>query len=243
MNVGVPAVMREHAADGDLDGGDVAVPAELGDEAAARLQRAMHPGEHRVVIAHPVQRRVRKHRVEFALERQTLRDHDSRVDSARRRGGDHLRGRVDADNRRTGGDNLLSERTFAAADVENPLSDLGIQELEDCGAERRHVRRIGPVGFARPAIHSGAIVRRRPYNLSGAAASSATTAFPARSTMWRRGCGRHVTIERAARCDGAELRLIGEIEPQRRHRNPVLLHGPAVGAFFGVLERLHGKPE
>ena len=84
MNVRLPPAVREHASDGDLDGGDVAVSAELGHEAAAGLQRAMHAREHRIVIAHPVQRRVRKHRVELALERQSLRIDHPRVEAARR---------------------------------------------------------------------------------------------------------------------------------------------------------------
>jgi hypothetical protein len=90
MDVGGPPVIRQHASDGDLNGRDVAVSAELGDEAAAWLQRAMHAGKHRVVIAHPVERRVRKHRVEFPVERQPLCVDRPRVDAARRCRSDHL---------------------------------------------------------------------------------------------------------------------------------------------------------
>ena len=75
--------MREHAAYGDLDCGDVAVPAELGHESTSGLQRAIHARQHRIVVAHPVQRGVRKHRVELAVERQSLRIHHTRVESSR----------------------------------------------------------------------------------------------------------------------------------------------------------------
>lgn len=94
MNIGVPPAVCQHASDGDLDSGDVAVAAKLGDEAAARLQRAVYAGEHRVVVAHPMECGVRKHRVEFVLEGQLLGVDEPRVESARGRRRDHLRRRI-----------------------------------------------------------------------------------------------------------------------------------------------------
>ena len=69
------------------------------------------------------------------------------------RRGNHLLGRIDAHNRRARRGDFLGERALAAADIENPLPRLGIQQLEDGRAERRHIGRIGPVGVARPAVH------------------------------------------------------------------------------------------
>ena len=44
----------EHRHERDRDRGDIAMPAELADEAAARLEGAPHASQHGVGIAHPV---------------------------------------------------------------------------------------------------------------------------------------------------------------------------------------------
>jgi hypothetical protein len=82
--------MCEHATDGDLDRGDVAMSTELGDKPPAGLQRAMHARKHRIMVAHPVQYRIRKHGIEFPFERQMLGAYQPRVEAARLRSGDHL---------------------------------------------------------------------------------------------------------------------------------------------------------
>src|SRR5688500_14509198 len=121
MDIRVPSAMREYAANGNLDCSDVAVSAELGDEASTTLQRAMHAHKHRIMVAHPVQYRVRKDCVEFALERQPFGGHQPRVEAARLRRRNHLFRGIDTDDVRTCGNDFFSGRTLPTTKIENAL--------------------------------------------------------------------------------------------------------------------------
>ena len=87
---------RQHALYRGLDRRDVAVAAELGDEAATVPQRPRNPVEEGIVISNPVQRRIREHRVELVLEGECLRVNQPRVETASPRRIDHLLRAVDA---------------------------------------------------------------------------------------------------------------------------------------------------
>jgi hypothetical protein len=59
------------------------------------------------------------------------------VDVCRGGDSDQFRRIVDSDDVRAALDNLVSQRSIAAADVEDPLPDLGIEQVERCGPKVR----------------------------------------------------------------------------------------------------------
>ena len=61
------------SAQGADHGGDVALAAQLADEASARLEGAEDAAADGRKIAHPMQGGIAEHRVELARERQSLR--------------------------------------------------------------------------------------------------------------------------------------------------------------------------
>ncbi len=50
------------------DRGDISVAAHLGDEPPIRTERRPHTGENRILVGYPMERGVRKHRIEFPSE-------------------------------------------------------------------------------------------------------------------------------------------------------------------------------
>ncbi len=102
--------------------------------------------------AHPMQCRVREHRVELAGEGQVLGCHHPGVETARAGGGDHVGGGVDRDHHRTGGGDLFGQHAIAAAEIENPLARHGRQQFEHRCAERRHEMRGLGIALRRPVL-------------------------------------------------------------------------------------------
>ncbi len=126
--------------------------AHLGDEAAARLQRPAYPGEHRLLIAHPMERGVREHGIEFAAEGQLLAVHDPGIDPARPGRSDHVRSGIDCDHRGAGRDDLLGQDAVAAAQIEDVLTSGWREQFEDGSAEGRHEMRGLGITLGRPAL-------------------------------------------------------------------------------------------
>ena len=115
---------------------------ELADEPPARPQRPADTGDHLLRCAHPVQRRIGEDRVELAVEVERLAVDHPRIEAARPGGGDHLRRLVDADDVATHRHQLLRQNAVAAAEAENALDRLGLQEVDDGHAERRDEIRV-----------------------------------------------------------------------------------------------------
>jgi len=125
----------------------IVVAAHLGDKAPVRLERAPHPRQHRLGRVHPVQGGVGKYRVELLLEGEALARHDARVDAAGPRRRNHVGRGVDRDHLGPGGDDLLGQDAVAAAEIEDALARLGIEQFEHRRAEGRHEirrRRVAP---------------------------------------------------------------------------------------------------
>ena len=106
----------------------VASTAELSNETAARPQGAVHAIEHGVVVAHPMQHRIRKHRVELLVKRQILRAHPPRIQPARGRRRDHLRRNVDPNDGGAGCRDPLGQRALAAPKIQDPLARQRVQQ-------------------------------------------------------------------------------------------------------------------
>jgi hypothetical protein len=130
----------------------IVVPAHLGDKAAARLQRPRDAGEHRFLRMHPVQRGVREHRVELALEGEALARHDPRVEPLRLGRGDHVGRGIDRDDCGAGGGELRGQHAVAAAEIENALAGLGREQLDDRRAKGRHKMRGLGITLRRPML-------------------------------------------------------------------------------------------
>jgi hypothetical protein len=128
------------------------VPTHLGDKAPARLERAGDTGEHRLLRAHPVQRRVGEHRVELALESEALTRHDPRVEALRLGGGDHVGRSVDRDDDSPAGGDLRGQHAVAAAEIEDALARLGVEQLDHRRAESWHEMRGRGVTLRRPML-------------------------------------------------------------------------------------------
>ena len=98
--------------------------AHLADKPAARLQCPIYAGEDRLGRPHPMQCRIREHRIEFAVERQVLSGHHAGVEAARLGRGDHVGGGVDRHDRGAGGGDLFGQHPVAAAEIEDMLARL-----------------------------------------------------------------------------------------------------------------------
>jgi hypothetical protein len=85
----------------------------------------------------------------------------SRKATSRARSRDHLGGVVDTEHGRAALDDLLRQRTLAAADIEDPLACLGVQEVErspaELGYEAAHAGVIRGIPLAR---RGGALAQR-----------------------------------------------------------------------------------
>ena len=126
--------------------------AHLGDKAAARLQRPAHAGEHRLLIAHPMERGVREYGIEFAAEGELLAVHDPGIDPAGPCRGDHVRPGIDGDHHGAGCDDLFGQYAVAAAEIEDVLTWGWREQFEDGGAEGRDEMRGLGVTLGRPAL-------------------------------------------------------------------------------------------
>src|SRR5262249_57086038 len=81
--VSVDSAARQDGAQSDNDRGGVVMAAHLGDKTASPLQRSVYAREHPLLIAHPVERRLPKNRVEFAFEGELLAIHERGVEAPR----------------------------------------------------------------------------------------------------------------------------------------------------------------
>jgi hypothetical protein len=88
--VRVEPVAAKDCAQRDDDRRGVVVAAHLADKAASGFERPADAGEDGIRRAHPMERRVREHRVELAVEGKALPAHDTRIDAAGPRRGDHV---------------------------------------------------------------------------------------------------------------------------------------------------------
>jgi len=62
------AMGRQDRQQGDANRGDIPLAAAFGHEPATRLEGPAHASENGILIAHPVQSRVREDGVEFLIE-------------------------------------------------------------------------------------------------------------------------------------------------------------------------------
>ena len=109
---------------------EVARPAHFTRESATKLQRKPDRARGAMLGQHPVQGRIREGRIEGFAEFEFGRVHQARIDSARARRANHAQAVVDPDDL---GPALLDpnrQRPVAAADIEDMLARLRIEQVE-----------------------------------------------------------------------------------------------------------------
>ena len=135
--LGIDVVAGKGGLEGDADGGDVAVATHLGDEAAGGTEGTSDGGEggRLAVGGDPVEGCVGEDRVESGLVGEAfsgvLVDDEATADAAGAGGGDHGGGGVDPGEDGTGGGELLGQGAVTAAEVEDALAGLGVEEGDD----------------------------------------------------------------------------------------------------------------
>jgi hypothetical protein len=113
------------------DDRDAALAAELADEAAARPERAVDPGDDVVGPLHPVERRVAEDGVELVLEAERLPVHDVSVEALGAGGRDLGWAPVHSHDPAAQGHELLREDPVPTAEVEDALPRPGRQQVDD----------------------------------------------------------------------------------------------------------------
>src|ERR1700688_25169 len=100
-----------------LDFGDATVAAKFADETSVRSECTMHSCDDLGGIAHPVQRRVAEHGVEFAIEIESFTVHYAGVQAEFSRGVDLRCTGIDTDDVASHRGELRGEHAVAAAEV------------------------------------------------------------------------------------------------------------------------------
>ncbi len=115
------------------DRANVSAAAQFGDEAPAGSERGRDRVEDGVLVVDPVQHRVREHGVDRVRDLEVAGVAPPERQFGVRLAGrlDHLRGLVDPDDVRASVGDAVGQVAGAAAEVENPLARLGIEEVED----------------------------------------------------------------------------------------------------------------
>ena len=143
------------------DGGDVAVTAHLGDEAGVGTEGAVDAGESGLLTGNagdPVEGGVGEDCVELVIVGQCGGIVLCQIEAAGAMqvalaGGVEHRGRgVDAEDHGSRGGELFGESAVAAAEVEDLLAGLGIEEGDDVGGEGCHEASVSGVGFGVPCL-------------------------------------------------------------------------------------------
>ena len=125
--------------------------AELADEAATGLERAMHTRNHELWPAHPVQYRIDS--IELALEGQRMAVNPLHLNALGSSSGQQLLGEIGAKNIGARSGDLLGQHAVAAAKVEDPLAALGRQQVDSGTGKLGDETPLVGIVVSRPALH------------------------------------------------------------------------------------------
>ena len=145
-----------------VDVGDISGAAELADEPAPVPKRAADPGNDLVGRRHPVQRRIREHRIEFILECQGVAGHHPGIQPPGPRRLHLVGAGVDTDHLGPGGGNFFGQRSVAASQIENPLARPRRQQFENRRAEIGNEPGAPVIGAGVPMVGHASLVQLRP---------------------------------------------------------------------------------
>ena len=132
------AAQHEHIVERLAKISKVALAAHFPREPPVGTKRKPDRARGAMLGQHPVQRRVREGRIEGFAEFQLGGIHQTRVEPVRARGGDHAQAVVDPDDLGPALLDLERQAAVAAADIEDMLARLRIEQVERRFAERGH---------------------------------------------------------------------------------------------------------
>jgi len=126
------SVIFKRGAESNRYCGNVAVTAHFSDEATFWLERAAYTLNHRIGIAfHPVQGGIGEDSIEFCLEIELIGINNPRVNISSLGCSDHIGGGIHSNDVSAFGNYFFCERAITAAEIEDALARLWIQQVED----------------------------------------------------------------------------------------------------------------
>lgn len=109
---------------------DIAVAAELADEAASGFEATDNTFDDSFRFLHPMQRGIGKYCIEDTTKAQPLSVHGYHIDTAPAGCLELRRARIDADNPRAKGGDFFGQRAVAASEIQNTLARTRIEEIQ-----------------------------------------------------------------------------------------------------------------
>jgi len=128
------------------------VAAEFGDETPVRLECTTHSGDDLGLIAHPVQRRVAEHSVEFAIEIESFPARHTDVQAEFSCGVDLLSARIDTDDMASHRGELRGKHAVAAAKVQDALAGARREQINHGRAKFGDEAGVACIAFRIPGL-------------------------------------------------------------------------------------------
>ena len=126
--------------------------AQLRHKPSTRSQRTRHTRQHIIRPPHPVQRSIRNYGIELPVKRQRLAIHPPRIHTIRHCRRHQARRTIHANHARSALRHRQRKHTIAASQVENVLTGLRLQPLNQWRTKLRHKARIPRVPRRIPAL-------------------------------------------------------------------------------------------
>ncbi len=118
----------------------IALAAHFPGEAAAGLERSEYPCRDRFLVEHPVQCRIGENGVELGVEMHVRGIDGQRIQALRAGCADHVEAVVDPGHLGPALGDFLRQHPVAAADVEDPLAGLRVEQIERRHSQLGHER-------------------------------------------------------------------------------------------------------
>ena len=151
--VGIAAMEGTHGPHRRGDGRDIAVTAELADEAAPRAESAMDAGDHELGPAHPVERSVGEDRIELIGEGKRMAVDLLHLETFGDGGGKQLLAQIGPQHIGAIGGDCFREHAIAAAEVENAFALARREEIDHGTGKLRDEAALHGVVVGLPALN------------------------------------------------------------------------------------------
>lgn len=149
---GIDAMLSQRPGKSLANRGDVALSTHFADETTFRTECPANAVDHPIRLTHPVQRRVREHRVERVRKGKCMSVDHPDIQAAPPCRGSHVGGRVNADDECAGRGDLLAQHPVAATEIENAFAGPRVEQCQNVGAQGRNVAGVFGVGVGRPGM-------------------------------------------------------------------------------------------
>src|SRR5262245_52071469 len=135
---GIGAAAGADGTDRGSDRRDIAMPAKLADEAAARAKRTGDAGDDQFRLSHPVERGVGEHCIELGDKVERMPVNLAHGEPLHARDSEQFLAQIDAKNIGAERPDLRRERAVATAEIEDALSGLRLKHTEDSAGKLLH---------------------------------------------------------------------------------------------------------